>query len=62
MVSLCLSKCSVCPHLGLLKVIGFNAADEKGLAHSQRLHQGIQRLAELASQCWHTFLSVHILL
>lgn len=38
MVSLCLNKWSFCPHHGFLEVIGFNAADEKGLARGQCLH------------------------
>lgn len=61
-ISLCLSPCSFCPHHGLLEVIGFNAADEKGLAHGQRLHQGIQRLTELANQSRHSLLDIHVLL
>lgn len=62
MVSVCLSRCSSCPHHGLLQVIGFDAAYEEGLTRSQRLHQRIQRLTELANQGGHTLLGIHVLL
>lgn len=33
-----------------LVVVGFEAADEEGLAERQSLHQGVQRLSELTAQ------------
>lgn len=46
------------PHHGLLKVVGFDAADEVRLAGNQRFHQGVQRPAELADQSWNALLGL----
>lgn len=46
------------PHQGLLEVVGFDAADEIRLAGSQRFHQGVQRLAELADQSGNALLGL----
>lgn len=61
-VLFCLRGPRLSPHHGLLEVIGFDAADEIWLACSQRFHQGIQGLAELTAQCWHTLLAIWYLL
>lgn len=61
-LSLRLRKLSFWPHHGLLGVIRLDAAYEKGLARRQRLHQWIQRLAELANQSGYALLCIHMLL
>lgn len=45
-------------HLRLLVVVGFETADEERLAGRQSLHEGVQRLPELAAQRRHLFASV----
>lgn len=40
-------------HLRLLVVVGFEAADEEGLAGGQSLHEGVQRHSELTAQRRH---------
>lgn len=49
-------------HLGLLVVVGFEAADEERLADRQSLHEGVQRLTELAAQRRHLFMVVTLCL
>ena len=44
------------PYIGLLQVVGFDAADEVRLAGRQRLHQGVQGQAELTDQGGERFL------
>lgn len=39
-----------CTHHGLLVLIRFDAADEKGLTHAQCAHQQFQRAFELTAQ------------
>ena len=41
---------------GFLEVVGFDAADEVGLAGCQGLHQSVQRLTELTTQRKNTLL------
>lgn len=40
-------------HHGLLIVVGFEAADEMGLAFGQGIHEGVQGLTELTAQRGH---------
>lgn len=49
------SCCAHVIHLRLLVVVGFEAADEVGLAEGQSLHEGVQRLTELTTQRLHLF-------
>lgn len=47
------SSCTCVIHLTLLVIVGFEAADEVGLAEGQSLHEGLQRLTELTAQRRH---------
>lgn len=39
-----------CSHLWLLAAVWFEATDKEGMAGRQSLHQGVQRVSELATE------------
>lgn len=47
-------------HLGLLFIVGLEAADEERLTGGQRLHEGVQRLTELTAERRHLFVVVSL--